>query len=80
MWEVRNSKGSATAVTNEVEIGLLQHQDGQGWEMVAECVVDMEGAAKVSLEKPILSKLLKAHTLNEWGDKLKIVKKCVQEP
>jgi hypothetical protein len=43
-------------------------------------VVDMEGTAKVSLEKPILSKLLKAHTLNEWGDKLKIVKKCVQEP
>lgn len=79
-YEKQLLKGEAEEVRNELEVGLLSHNDGQGWELVAECVIDCIGPGKVSLDKPALSKLLKGSPLNEWGDRLKILKKAVVEP
>jgi len=70
-------KGAVEEVRNELEIGLVQNE--QGWELVGECVVDCTGPGKMSLDKPALSKMLKGSPLNEWGDRLKVIKKAVPD-
>ena len=47
------------------------------WELCGRAVLEFSAPTKVTLDKPKLTKLLRSHTLNPWGDALKVEKRAL---
>ena len=47
------------------------------WELCGRAVLEFSAPTKVTLDKPKLTKLLRSHTLNPWGDMLRVEKRAL---
>ena len=69
---------SVTSALAEIEVGLESTDSGR--ELVGKAVLDVAGPEKVQLDKPKLSKLIKARAEADNWPKMTITKKRVPDP
>ncbi len=47
------------------------------WELCGRAILEFSGPTKVTLDKPKLTKLLRSHSLNPWGELLRVEKRAL---